>query len=329
MRGETRADKRRKSVDAGDCVKTLKWMAVVAVMLMMAAAAWAEEGNDQYPNGAENWYAGAVPPGHFFVNYFGFYNGKLKDGSGSNAMFGGTTPTAFATFNAFRAVDMTHVKVFGAHYGLHTIVPVVYQSVNLGGSASKTGIGDIDVDPFVLAWDHPQWHAVAAFDTFLPTGYYDKNDARVSIGTNHYGFEPLLAVSWLPKSGWEASGKLMYDFATTNQATNYHSGQVIHGDYAAGKHFGSWVAGGTGYFLKQTTNDTSAGLVAPAAPGLWDAGRKGQVVAIGPSFAWTSKQHITFMTDWQHEAEVRNRFGGDKVWFKMIIPVDGLLSRVM
>lgn len=29
---------------------------------------------------------------------------------------------------------------------------------------------------------------------------------------------------------------------------------------------------------------------------------------------------MTFMTQWQHEALVRNRFSGDKVWFKMIIP---------
>jgi hypothetical protein len=33
------------------------------------------------------------------------------------------------------------------------------------------------------------------------------------------------------------------------------------------------------------------------------------------------------MVNWQHETLVRNRFGGDKVWFKMILPLDGLLSR--
>ncbi len=311
-------------------MKSLRWVAIVAVVLLMAAAAWAEEGNDQYPNGAENWYAGAVPPpGHYYVNYFGFYNGKLKDGSGGNALLNGSTPTAFATFNASRVVEMTHLKLFGADYGMHVIVPVVYQSVDLGGTASRTDLGDLTVDPFVFAWHHPSWHAVAAMDVFLPTGYYDKNDARVSIGANHYGFEPLFGASWLPKSGWETSAKLMYDFTTTNQATNYQSGQAIHGDYAAGKHVGSWMMGGTGYFLKQTMNDMSAGQVEAAAPGLWDAGRKGQVLAIGPSLGYTNKQHIMFMADWQHETLVRNRFGGDKVWFKMIIPLDGLLSRVM
>jgi hypothetical protein len=308
-------------------VNGLKVGVVLAIGLAITAA-WAEEGGDQYPNGAENWYAGAVPPpGHYYVNYFGFYTGKLKDGSGASAQVNGTTPSVFATFNASRIVEMTHFRLFGADYGMHVIVPVVYQSVDLNGTADKTDVGDLTVDPFVFAWHHPQWHAVAAMDVFLPTGYYDKNDARVSIGANRYGFEPLFGASWLPKSGWEASAKLMYDFTTTNQATEYHSGQAFHMDYAAGKHVGSWMAGGTGYFLKQTTDDTTAGQVTAAAPGLWDTGRRGQALAIGPSVGYTNKRHIVFMTDWQHETLVRNRFGGDKVWFKVIVPVDGVFRR--
>jgi hypothetical protein len=304
-------------------------VALVVAALLLSLPAWGKEGGDQYPNGAENWYAGAVPPpGQYYVNYFGVYSGKLKDGSGANALLNGSTPSVDAVFNAWRFVEMTHVKVWGADYGMHVIVPVVYQSVDLGGSANRTNVGDITVNPLVLAWHHPQWNAVAAMDMFLPTGYYDKNDARVSIGSNYYGFEPLFGVSWLPKSGWETSVKLMYDLKTTNQATNYHSGQEFHTDYAAGKHVGSWMVGGTGYFLKQTTDDTVAGQIAAAAPGLWDAGRRGQVLAIGPSLGYTNKRHILFMVDWQHETLVENRFGGDKVWFKMIVPMDGLLARV-
>lgn len=308
-------------------MKTLRWVAIGAVVLLMAAAAWAEEGNDQYPHGAENWYAGAVPPpGQYYLNYFGVYSGKLKDGSGAKALLNGSTPTAFATFNALRYVGITHLKLFGADYGMHMIVPVVYQSVNLDGSANRTNIGDITVNPLVFAWHHPSWHAVATMETFLPTGYYDKNDARVSIGANHYGLEPVFGVSWLPKSGWETTSRLAYDFSTVNPATNYRSGQTIHSDYAAGRHIGNWMGGVTGYVLKQTTDDRSAGLVAPAAPGLWDAGRRGQVLAIGPSVGYTNKRHMMFMADWQHETLVRNRFGGDKVWFKMVLPLDGLLK---
>jgi hypothetical protein len=44
-----------------------------AVVLTLAAAcvgsASAKEGGDQYPNGIETWFAGAVPPpGNYFLN---------------------------------------------------------------------------------------------------------------------------------------------------------------------------------------------------------------------------------------------------------------------
>jgi hypothetical protein len=296
---------------------------------LLAAPLWAKEGSDQYPFGAENWLTGAAPPpGFFYVNYFGGYFGKLKDGSGQNALFNGATPTVDATFNAFRLVEITHLRLFGADYGMHVIVPLVHQSVDMNGTAGATNVGDIDVDPFIFGWHHPHWHAIAGFDTILPTGAYSANDPRVSIGAHYYSFEPILALSFLPKSGWEASTKLMYNLKTTNPATNYHSGQEFHADYAVGKHVGGWIVGANGYVLKQTTNDTVNGQMVPAAPGLWDAGREGQVFAIGPGAAYTNRSHVSFITQWQHETLVRNRFGGDKFWFKMIIPLDGLFSRL-
>lgn len=117
----------------------------------------------------------------------------------------------------------------------------------------------------------------------------------------------------------------MYNLKTTNPATNYHSGQEFHVDYLVGKHVKRWMFGANGYALKQVTDDTIGGQIAPAAPGLWDAGRRGQVLAVGPSAGYNSKRHMSFMAQWQHETLVRNRFGGDKVWLKMIVPVDGLL----
>lgn len=293
--------------------------------LTLLPTAWAREGSDQYPNGAENWFAGAAPPpGYHYVNYFGVYSGRLKDGSGHNALFDGSTPSVTATFNAFRFVQMTRLKLFGAVYGVHVIVPVVHQSVNLGGSNAITGVGDITVDPLVLGWHGSQWHAIAAMDFFLPTGAYDKNDSRISIGSHMTGFDPLFAVSYLPKSGWEVSDKLMYDLYTTNSATLVHSGQEFHTDYAAGKHIGNWMAGATGYFLQQTTDDTVSGVSVPAVAGLYDAGRRGRALALGPSLGYSNARHILFFADWQHETLVQNRFGGDKFWFKVIVPVDAL-----
>ena len=62
-------------------------------LLLAAGAVQAKEGGDQYPNGGETWFAGAVPPpGNYLINYLGYYSGKLKDGSGNDANVGGRTP---------------------------------------------------------------------------------------------------------------------------------------------------------------------------------------------------------------------------------------------
>jgi hypothetical protein len=302
-------------------------LTILVVTSLFAVSAWSKEGGDQYPNGGENWFAGSAPPaGHYYVNYFGYYTGKLKDGAGQPALLSGSTPEVDATFNALRFVEMTRFKLLGGQYGAHVIVPVVYQSAYIGSRASNTNLGDVIINPFILGWHGQRWHALAAVDIFLPTGYYNKNDPRVSTGANYYGFDPLVAVSFIGKTGWEASGKFMYNLKTTNTATNYHSGQEFHADYAAGKHIGGWLVGVTGYGLKQTTDDMQNGVVVPATAGLYDIGRRGQVFAIGPSLGYTNARHMTVMVDWQHETVVRNRFGGDKFWIKAIIPVDSLFS---
>ena len=216
---------------------------------------------------------------------------------------------------------ITHVKILGAQWGMQAIAPFVHQTVDLGGARSRLAQGDLDVDPFLLGWHGERWHSILVMDTLLPTGYYDQTDARVSIGAHYFSFEPIFAFTHLSAHGWETSAKLMYNTKTTNQATNYHSGDEFHADFVAGKHFGAWSFGAAGYFMDQLTNDTVNGAIAPAAPGLWSAGREGQVLGIGPSMSYRNSHHVEFIGQWENELLVRNRFGGNKLWFKMIIPL--------
>jgi hypothetical protein len=306
-------------------MKGLKTLLVLALGLCIIPAVCAKEGGDQYPFGAENWFTGATPPpGLTFINYAGYYSGELKNSYGGTALINGAPAKVDASWDALRFVEMTNYKFLGADWGMHIIIPGVTQSINMGGEGERRnvyGLGDITVDPFVLGWHHPQWHMVTAFDVDLPTGHYIQDDPRTSIGAHYYSFEPLICFSYMPKTGWEASIKLMYNMKTTNGDTNYHSGQEFHTDYVAGKHVGRWMLGASGYALKQTTADTVNGVTVPAAFGIYDQGREGQVIALGPTVGYEAKNHIMFNLHWQHEMEVRNRFGGEKVWFKLIVPI--------
>lgn len=302
---------------------------VFLILILISLPVLVKEGGDQYPNGAENWYAGSIPTaGLYYINYLGYYTGTLKDGTGGKAMFDGETPAVNASFDALRLAYITHFKLLGANYGMHAIVPVVYQSLDMGGRESDTNVGDTTVNPVILGWHRESWNFVTGIDIFLPTGYYKKDDARVSIGANYFDFDPLPANSYISNRGWELSGKFMYNLKTTNGATQYHSGQEFHTDFAAGEHVGKWMLGATGYALKQTTDDTISGRAVAAATGLWDAGRRGQVLAVGPSIGYIDRLGDVLMLDWQHELLIRNRFGGDKLWFKGIIPLDALFENV-
>jgi hypothetical protein len=295
--------------------------AFLVMTLLAVFTAYAKEGPDQYPYGAENWMAGAFPPpGTYFLNYFGYYSGQLRDGSGNKVSLGGTTPSVNAVFDAVRAVHSTKYKFLGAFVGAHFIAPFVRQSMDLGGSQSRAGIGDLIGGP-VLAWHGKDWHFATGLDIALPVGTYDKNDPRRCIGAHYFSFEPIAAFTVMPAKGWETSAKLMYNTKTENTATHYQSGDDFHMDYAVGKHVGGWAIGVSGYFLKQVTDDRVAGQVAAAVPGLWTQGRRGQVFAAGPSVSYTNKRHMTFVAQWHPEMAVRNRFSGNKLWFKMIIPL--------
>ena len=299
----------------------------IALSVLVVGGAAAKEGGDQYPHGSENWLAGALPPpGDYFLNYAGYYNGDLRDGDDDKVH--GASVTAW--FDALRWVKVTNHQVFGGNWAMHAILPVVHQKLSLGaGSKTVSGLGDVVFSPFVVAWHSGNWHWVTALDFYAPTGKYRSGEPRESIGANYWSIEPVFAVTWLSQTGWEVSTKFMYNIKSENKdfrpargapKMDYQSGDELHIDYLVAKHFGPWGAGLSGYYVKQTTNDELDGHKIPAAAGPWSSGRKGEVFAIGPSISYTTKGKTLLIAQWQHETHAENRFRGDKAWFRLIMP---------
>jgi len=286
---------------------------LLLLLLLVSGAAATEGGGGAYPNGAEDFMSGAVPPpGTYFLNYFTWYSADRlndNDGNSSNPGF-----KLNVTGNVFRFLHVTDKTLLGANWGVQMFVPLLNVDVTAttpGGklSQSKFGLGDIIVDPLVLSWHlSKNLHAVAGLDIFIPTGDYDKN-RLANPGRNYFTFEPVIAATYICDKGDEVSAKVMYDMNTKNRDTNYLSGHELHVDYTVAKHIGPWSLGAGGYYYQQVTNDELNG----------EEVRKnlGYALSVGPQVKYDYK-NMSFALKYLFEVETRNRPEGNNLWAKLV-----------
>jgi hypothetical protein len=291
-------------------MKALSYIAVGLGAALAAQTAHATEtGGGAYPNGAEALSIAALPPpGTYLLNYVNYYDAtSLNDAHGKSQVPGFNV---HAWGEIPRIVNVTKVKILGATWAQQLFVPVVDLTVHAAGQRGhRTGIGDIIVDPFILGWTKGNSHYVVGMDTWVPTGHYDKTDLA-NIGRHYWTFEPVFAFSHFdPKGGPELSMKLMYDFNTKNNATDYHSGQEFHTDFGLAYNFNPIAIGLNGYYYRQTTNDRQFGTkVGPD-------GYKGEAFALGPTVRYQAGR-VPISFQWQREIFAYNRTQGDKFWIK-------------
>jgi hypothetical protein len=277
-------------------------LACIVLAVSIAAPATASEGGGgAYPNGAEALSIAALPPpGDYLINYANLYTAdSLNDGDGHSSV---PNFSIDAYSDVFRYIHVTDRKIFGATWAQQVFVPVVDLTVHAAGQRDHHfGIGDVIVDPIILGWHFKNnWHVVAALDTWVPIGSYNRSDLA-NIGRNYWTFEPVLTASHFnPAGGPEVSVKLMYDFNTRNKATDYHSGQEFHTGFAAAYNFNPITVGMNGYYYKQTTDDKQNGVR------VGDDGYRGEALALGPVIRYqVGKVPISFQ--YQHELFAHNR----------------------
>jgi hypothetical protein len=270
-----------------------------------------ENGGGAYPNGAEDFMSGALPPpGTYFLDYVDYYSAtSLKDHDGNNLVPRFDLNVAV---NVFRIVHVTKYQIAGANWGMHAFLPLAYMDMDTTmGKDNRSGLGDIIVDPFILGWHTKNFHVTTGLDIYIPVGTYDDN-RLANTGRNYWTFEPVLALTYLWDNGFELSTKFMYDFNSENTDTNYKSGQEFHFDYTAGYHVNKNLAVGVGgYYYFQTTSDEQNGNTVESD------GFKGRVMAVGPQAVYNYK-NMSFTLKWQKEFEAENRPEGNNFWFKFM-----------
>ncbi len=107
--------------------------------------------------------------------------------------------------------------------------------------------------------------------------------------------------------------KTMFDHNYENEDTDYRSGNELHADFVAAKHFGNWAVGVGGYVYKQVGGDSGEGA------SLGDF--KGRATALGPQFSYSTASGLNIAGRYQHEFDVLNRPEGDKLWLNIAIPL--------
>lgn len=293
--------------------KYIAGAAVSAVALLAGAAQATEGGASIYPNGVETFLVGALPPpGFHFVNSTNYYHAtRVNDGDGDKAM---PHFRLNVVADSLKFVHVSETKLLGANVASQVIIPIVDMDVNVNGAKDdKTGLGDITVTPLILGWHFDKMHYVAALDFNVPTGRYSKTDIA-NLGVNYFQLEPVFAVTYLDPKGLEVSAKFMYDFNDTNDATDYSSGNEFHMDFVAGWHVDNWVAGVSGYYYKQTTDDKVHGV------SVGTDGNRGEAFAVGPSVNYNFGK-VMLWASWQSELYTENRAEGDKFWLRLALPL--------
>ncbi len=296
-------------------------------------------GGQAYPNGAEAFMVGAMPPpGITMINYAYYgHASKLKDDDGDDSHL---LDSADVGGDIIRLIWISKYKLLGGNYGQHIFFGAINKDLDFNspvGSRLKEHYHDFNAlyiiySPLLVGWHLQEGRlhvAVSAADIYIPFYNEDKKNLA-SVGRNFWTFEPVLAITYLPTPPLELSIKFMYDFNTHQD--DYEPGPPFQVDRDPGQEFhfdfnASWgIAPGlrigiNGYFYQQTTNDDYDDIdkaPAPLRPILKDVeDDKGRAVALGPGILY---KHQNFMATlrYQHEFAVKNRPELQNVWCKLI-----------
>ncbi|MGP7794501.1 SphA family protein [Sphingomonas sp. CLY1604] len=287
----------------------------MAILIGLAPSARASEGaGDSIGKGSEGFLAGALPPkpGAFVVVYVNDYEAdRLIDGDGHPVEQDFRLSARAAVARLFY---MSPITIAGGRLGVFAIGSLA--SLRLRDNAGRhrfDGLGDLTVGP-VLGWKLGDLHPAIAADFVLPVGSYDRSRA-LNGGSNHVAVRPIVAISYLPASGFEMSAKATYTINATNHATGYTSGDLAHADISASYPVRANLRLGlNGYLLRQTTDDRQAGIL------VGSDGFRGRVDAIGPALQWRIGRTIVDLKALK-EFNARNRAEGTSLWLKVVAPL--------
>ena len=188
-----------------------------------------------------------------------------------------------------RLVYSSGIEILGANVVADICVPLVYTDISMkaGGMTlfddNEFGLGDILIEPVILAWHGPRYDAALGVGVYLPTGDFDA-DEPASPGKGFWtGMLTAGATLYFGEARtWSASILSRYEIHSEQDDTDITYGDDFHFEWGLGKTVAKiWDVGLAGYCRWQVTDDSG--------PGTSDD--REEAYAIGPEVS-------VFVPDW-------------------------------
>jgi hypothetical protein len=245
-------------------MKKLLFAVAVAAFVMMGSAALA--GSGHYVSGVEGIKAATLPPeGIYWRMYNVFYTADdLRDKNGDEIDVDFDV-NVYALVN--RLVYSSGIELLGANLVADICVPLVYTDISMkaGGMTlfddNEFGLGDILIEPAILAWHGPRWDAALGVGVYLPTGDFDA-DEPASPGKGFWtGMLTAGATFYFDEARtWSASILSRYEIHSEQEDTDVTYGDDFHFEWGLGKTVAKiWDVGLAGYCRWQVTDDSGPG----------------------------------------------------------------------
>jgi len=237
------------------------------LLLLAVAAGPAQQNTGHYVNGVEGLKAASLPPfpGWYYRVYNAYYHaGRNATPTGLSAPIGFNVDV-FASVH--RLIWLSDFEIFGGQYGADIAVPLINTDLQITGvplSASDFGVGDVYVEPFLLAWHGPRYDTAVALATYVPIGDFSATNPA-SPGKDMWTFMPTFGGTYYltPERDWSISALGRYEWHTEIGNTGIKPGNDFHLEWGLSHTVPTkaavWDLGVAGYCQWQVNNDSGPG----------------------------------------------------------------------
>ncbi len=254
----------------------------LTMIILLSGISYA--GSGHYTNGVEGIKAATLPPeGFYWRMYNAFYNANsIKDKHG-DAISADFNVSVYAMVNRF--IYSTPIEFLGANLVADLCIPLQYTDIsmqNIGPfsfSDNEWGLGDILLEPALLAWHGARYDAALGIGVYFPTGRYN-SDRPASAGKGFWTIMPSAGFTFYfdEEKTWSASVLARYEVHTEQQDTDWTPGNDFHFEWGIGKTINKvFDIGLAGYCSWQVTDDWGPNAVSD----------REEAYAVGPEIGFT------------------------------------------